>query len=73
MDNRVKRLNNDINGNPRYYVDLITLGLSSPQSTKDTRRVGLTKYRGKEYGAGFWFSSYSCESDLDWIIKELNK
>lgn len=55
------RLDNDVNGNPRYYIPVFmfwnTLG-------KGVRPIGAVKYRGKRYGAGWVFQSYALENDI---------
>ena len=55
------RLDNDVNGNPRYYIPVFmfwdALG-------KGVRPVGAVKYRGKRYGAGWVFQSYALENDI---------
>lgn len=60
------RLDNDVNGNPRYYIPVYlfwgTLG-------KGTRPLGATKYRGKRYGAGWVFQSYALENDIREALK----
>ena len=61
----VIRLDNDVNGNPRYYMPIFLL-----PSMDDKRRLrgGLAKYRGKRFGAGYVFTSYSVEHDLSHIL-----
>ena len=71
LDIDVYRVNNDINGNPRYVVSWLSLGLPEYKSTKKTRDAGLKIYRGKDFGGGFVFQSYSLESDIEWIINKL--
>lgn len=55
------RIDSDVNGNPRYIVHWLNLGLEDYASTKATRQAGLTKYRGKRYGGGFVCQSYSLQ------------
>ena len=50
---------NDVNGNSRYIVSWINLGLDKYEATKLTKKAGLTKYRGKRYGGGFVLTSCS--------------
>jgi len=49
----------DVNGNPLYFVHYLDLGLDKYESTKLTRKAGLRKFTGKEYGGGFTFQSYN--------------
>jgi hypothetical protein len=54
-----KRLDNDINGNPRYYLPIYLATESA------VRKLGAVKYRGKKYGAGWVFQSYALQGDVD--------
>lgn len=56
-----KRLDNDVNGNPRYYLAKYLFPVMSQRTRLD---AGLNLYRGKRYGAGYVMQSYSLESDL---------
>lgn len=73
----MKRINNDINGNPRYvvsFLDLLTVadtqGIDIDQkfnlALQKARKVGGTKYRGKDFGGGIVFTSYN-------ILETVNK
>lgn len=68
------RTRSDSNGNPRYVVHFLSLGLTEyPNKTPKTiSQLGLTKYRGKDFGGGYVFQSYSVENDLDWYYITLN-
>jgi hypothetical protein len=64
------RIDNDVNGNPRYVVHFYDLGIE----LNDYGRIsGLTKYRGKWFGGGYVFQSYNLESDLAYYIDLVNK
>jgi hypothetical protein len=43
----VYRINNDVNGNPRYLIHFLDMGLKTYEATKETRKAGFTIYRGK--------------------------
>ena len=63
------RLDNDINGNPRYYFPRFVW----PDMSQKTRRAaGLDMYRGKQYGAGYVMQSYSLKSDLAHALKTIS-
>jgi hypothetical protein len=73
----MKRINNDVNGNPRFVVHFLYLlnegedqGLDVLQSfdlaLKKARKVGGTKYRGRDFGGGIVFQSYN-------ILETINK
>lgn len=68
---RVHRVNNDINGNPRYVISWLDLGLDKYESTKLTRSLGLSIYRGKDFGGGFVFQSYNVKSDVEFMIEKI--
>jgi hypothetical protein len=66
----MKKINNDVNGNPRYVVHFIDLlnegerkGLDVLQSfdlaVKKARKVGGKVYKGKDFGGGIVFQSYN--------------
>ena len=78
------RINNDVNGNPRYvchYHDLLTDAEISDRSTgwldnhyklaiKRANKIGGRKFHNKQYGGGIVFQSYNI-SDLEKRIHEL--
>ena len=66
------RIHNNVNGNPRYVVHFLDLGMESYQTSNLTRKAGIIPYRGKWFGGGFVFSSYSLERDLKRIVEILN-
>ena len=51
------RIESDTNGNPRYYLPIYLAEESV------ARKLGAVKYRGKRYGAGWVFQTYSLRSD----------
>ncbi len=57
------RIGNDINGNPRYVVSWLSLGLRNYASNNLTKKAGLRKYKSKLFGGGFVFTSYNIQSD----------
>lgn len=61
------RLDNDVNGNPRYYVPVYLF----PETMTDKQRknAGLTVYRGKKYGTGYTVQSYNLGSTCEHINK----
>ena len=58
---RFTRLNNDVNGNPRYYLPLYAIPETHADYIKDA--LGLVRYRGKKYGAGYVLQSYNIQAD----------
>ena len=80
-----KKIKHDINGNPRYvthFSELLTLdefdsftGLDKITQAynlaiKKAKKIGGSKYRGKDFGGGIVFQSYNTE-DLTKRIQEL--
>ena len=57
---RAIRLPNDVNGNPRYYLPVYVF----VRNGRFYRPKYARKYRGKQFGPGWVFSSYSLEEDL---------
>jgi hypothetical protein len=82
IDNRIQwtRVNNDINGNPRYVCHFLNFIGSNEDNTMITgryevalrraRKLGGKKFHNKQYGGGIVFSSYSLPQ-LEKQIKEL--
>lgn len=64
------RIDNDINGNPRYYIEY-ALFYDVNMSDKKRLSAGLEKYRGKKYGSGFVVQSYNLEHTADFINQTL--
>jgi hypothetical protein len=63
------RLDNDVNGNPRYLVHFLDLNVKP----EDYGHVpGLTKYRAKWFGGGYVFQSYNLESDLNYYLNKVD-
>ena len=79
-----KRVNRDINGNPRYvthFTELLTLdefdsftGLDKITQAynlaiKKAKKIGGSKYRGKDFGGGIVFQSYNTEE----LIRDIHE
>lgn len=74
-----KRVNSDINGNPRYVTHFLNIpiegeGLTVSQkydlAVKKAKTIGGRKYHTKAFGGGIVFQSYNI-SDLKKSILEL--
>ena len=72
----MKRINNDINGNPRFVVHFLGLlnegegeGLGVLErfdlALKKARKVGGKMYRGKDFGGGIVFQSYNIQETIN--------
>lgn len=74
-----KRINNDVNGNPRYVCHFFNLLKEGEGDNIDTRydvavkranKIGGRKYHTKSYGGGIVFQSYNLY-DLEKAIREI--
>ena len=54
------RIDNDYNGNPRYYISACAF----MDNGEFYRPKYARKYRGKRYGAGWVFQSYDLQGDV---------
>lgn len=72
----MKRINNDINGNPRFVVHFYEIlnesegkGLDVFEkynlAVKKARKVGGKMYRGKDFGGGIVFQSYDIQTTIN--------
>jgi hypothetical protein len=72
-DVSLTRINNDINGNPRYVTHFLNLLNSEEQSflpfskkyeyaLKKAKKIGGRKFHNKQYGGGIAFQSYNTEN-----------
>lgn len=68
------RINNDINGNPRYVIHFLQCRPTDSYSYADTcklmNKIGGRKFHNKQYGGGIVFQSYSLEDTWN-SIEEL--
>lgn len=69
-----ERVNNDVNGNPRYVCHFLCLDIHGPEkgigfglseryamACKLGNKAGGRKFHNKQYGGGIVFQSYSLE------------
>jgi hypothetical protein len=57
----------DVNGNPRYIVSFLSLGLKTFAPTTETKKAGLKIYRGKSFGGGFIFESFNIQATAEFF------
>jgi hypothetical protein len=81
--NSFTRINNDINGNPRFVIHFLGLNTQSELNSstsaskyelalKRSRKLGGKKFHNKQYGGGIVFQSYAgCLESLANSINEL--
>ena len=80
-----KRVNRDINGNPRYvfhFLDFVNDQDKKKSSNINqlydlalakSREIGGKKYRGKDFGGGIVFQSYNIHDTIKRIKEVKNK
>lgn len=75
------RVNNDVNGNPRYVIHFLNFITPEDEliinnkpyrvsalynrAIDKARKIGGRMYRAKSYGGGIVFTSYNLQADLD--------
>lgn len=64
------RIDNDINGNPRYVCHFLNIANNYNEAIKKANTIGGKKYHTKSYGGGIVFQSYNIE-DTAKRIKEI--
>ena len=69
VDVEYVRVNNDVNGNPRYIIHFLDVADTYNEALNISRKIGGKKYRGKDFGGGIIIQSYSLHTDLEHIIK----
>ena len=68
-DVEVTRIDNCINGNPRYVIHFLSIADNYQDAINIAKQIGGKKYRAKWFGGGIVFSSYNIKEDLKRIIK----
>lgn len=63
------RVNNDVNGNPRYVFHFLQLADNYDEALKLAKKIGGRKFHNKQYGGGIVVQSYN----LDYEIKLINE
>ena len=76
VESKFIRLENDVNGNPRYYVGFIELaalvGATTEEVAAVAEKVGFKKYRGKRYGGGYVLTSYNLAHDVSYLKAQID-
>jgi hypothetical protein len=55
------RINNDVNGNPRFVVHFLKLADTYERALYLGRKLGGRKFHNKQYGGGIAFQSYNTD------------
>jgi len=72
----MKKISNDINGNPRWVIGMhwileekegegLTILERFDLAVKKARKVGGTKYRGRDFGGCIVFQSYDIQTTVN--------
>jgi len=61
------RVNNDVNGNPRYVLHFLAFASNYSEAYTIARAAGFKEYRGKNFGGGFVTQSYSLPETCSFI------
>lgn len=64
IESSFKRIANDINGNPRYWIH----DIGFPKGM-NWNAIGFRKYRGKEFGGGYVCTSYNIRTEAERIAE----
>ena len=62
------RINNDVNGNPRYVVHYLSIANTYDEAIEKANKIGGKAYNAKWFGGGIVFQSYNLEQELAQII-----
>lgn len=55
------RINNDVNGNPRYAVHYLQLAETYERALYLGRKLGGRKFHNRQFGGGIAFQSYNTD------------
>ena len=53
------RVNNDVNGNPRYVCHFLNIADNYERAIKLANSIGGRKFHNRQYGGGLVFQSYN--------------
>lgn len=63
------RINNDVNGNPRYVCHFLNISNDYERAVKLANTIGGRKYNTKKYGGGIVFQSYNLRDLTERILE----
>lgn len=71
------KINNDVNGNPRYVCHFLNFIKEDEKASYDVaikrgNKLGGRKFHNKQYGGGIVFQSYNIEDLEKRIVESLN-
>ena len=65
----VYRVDNDINGNPRYVIHFLAFADNYDKAKTIANGLGFKVYRARWFGGGFVGQSYNLENTIEQIIE----
>ena len=69
----VFRIENDVNGNPRYVVHFMDLNIKLADYDNINKLYGFKKYRAGWFGGGVVFQSYNIEDTLNFALDKVKE
>lgn len=63
-----KRINCDVNGNPRYVCHFLKLSNNYDEALKIAKKAGGRKFHNKQYGGGIAFTTYNLDEIKEFIL-----
>lgn len=66
-----KKVNNDVNGNPRYVLHFLSLLSDYSEAVSLAKKFDGKQYKAKWYGGGIIFTTYSLKDLIDRINSAL--
>ena len=68
------RINNDVNGNPRYVFHFLALADHYSEAVTVAKKlIGGRKYHTKNYGGGIVFQSYNVKCEIEILNKYIEE
>jgi hypothetical protein len=65
--NDFTRINNDVNGNPRYVFHFLELADNYDEALFLAKKIGGKKFHNKQYGGGIVVQSYNLHKEIEFI------
>lgn len=69
IESRMERIDNDINGNPRYVLHFLAFDSDYATAKEIANSIGWSVYRAKSHGGCFVGQSYSTKAEAQYIAK----
>lgn len=69
QDIEFTRVNNDVNGNPRYVCHFLRIADTYDEAMRLAKKIGGRKFHNKQYGGGIVFQSYNLNETAKQIVE----